>query len=644
MFSFLDAMICTMGALLVLLHAFARHGQIQIAQKTEARASQSDLKAQREDIEWRNEQLKKSRAQTEAQLAEERLKLSHVEDHERRLREKFRELKIAADEMKRLDTQTAHDREHTQSELEAIKDKVHKAQGAVDDARRNAQHKASAYSVVPYDGPNATQRRPIYIECRGDSVVLQPEGIELAPEDFAGYLGPGNPLASALRASREYLARQTAAGSKAGEPYPLLLVRPEGIEAYYAARTALDSWGSEFGYELVGSDWKLKFPEPDPRLAELTRQVVAEARERQREYAASAPQIARSRNRVTYHARSRGGFAPQGGSRGGRGGSAPGGWDSLGSNWSRRSGVGGSNDDLGGNSSEGSSGAGGALGSSDSAASTGLGQRGAGRMNPQAGAFENGAAGEAGSGPSGEAHGSARSSWGSSGTKGPSADQLGSQSTGADSAGSSSDRASGGNPRFGSSKVGSGGQDSNDGDSSSAGGGDSSGGQASLGSAGSPGGASSPQAGGSPPPSQSNTVSASKKIKSLAKTRGRDWGLPDAAPAAMAATRPIRIECHPDRLVIVPEASNEVPREIRLGANTQESMDELVSNVWQHMKSWGVAGKGLYWRPTLLMDVKPGAADRYADIKASLADSGMDVHERRPQPSAKNPAPKTMRK
>ena len=58
----------------------------------------------------------------------------------------------------------------------------------------------------------------------------------------------------------------------------MLLVRPEGITAYYAARAAMKSWGFDFGYELVGDDWKLAYPPPDPRLVELLRQVIASAR------------------------------------------------------------------------------------------------------------------------------------------------------------------------------------------------------------------------------------------------------------------------------------------------------------------------------------------------------------------------------
>ena len=84
-------------------------------------------------------------------------------------------------------------------------------------------------------------------------------------------MGPGNPLAAALRAAREYMLAQREFDPQAGEPYPMLLVRPEGIMAYYAAREAMKSWGCDFGYELIGDDWKLAYPSPDPRLADVFR-------------------------------------------------------------------------------------------------------------------------------------------------------------------------------------------------------------------------------------------------------------------------------------------------------------------------------------------------------------------------------------
>ena len=140
-----------------------------------------------------------------------------------------------------------------------------------------------------------------------------------------------------------------------------------------------------------------------------------------------------------------------------------------------------------------------------------------------------------------------------------------------------------------------------------------------------------------------NATAKSKKTEKLAKARGRDWGLPDGGSGAAAATRPILVECHNDRLVLLSEDRGHASKEVRLGQQAQDSMDEFVADVWQHMKGWGTAGKGLYWRPALLMEVEPGAADRYAEVKSLLADSGLDVQERRPktaqQPSSANPRP-----
>ena len=146
--------------------------------------------------------------------------------------------------------------------------KLADAQRHLAEAQQAARNRPRSYAVVPYEGPNQTRRRPVYLECRADDVVLQPEGIVFSEADFDGPPGPGNPLASALRAAREYLGQRvrregglrTAARDAAGEPYPLLLVRPSGIAAYYAARGAMKSWGSEFGYELIGDDWKLAVP------------------------------------------------------------------------------------------------------------------------------------------------------------------------------------------------------------------------------------------------------------------------------------------------------------------------------------------------------------------------------------------------
>ena len=87
------------------------------------------------------------------------------------------------------------------------------------------------------------------------------------------------------------LVERLADARESGEPYPLLLIRPDGIGAYYVARAALTSWGSEFGYEFVDQDWKLEYPPGDPELLALTKAAAEDARQRQRLMARAAPMI-----------------------------------------------------------------------------------------------------------------------------------------------------------------------------------------------------------------------------------------------------------------------------------------------------------------------------------------------------------------
>ena len=43
-------------------------------------------------------------------------------------------------------------------------------------AKSKLAKRPTSYAIVPYDGPNGTHRRPIYIECTAQGVILQPEG------------------------------------------------------------------------------------------------------------------------------------------------------------------------------------------------------------------------------------------------------------------------------------------------------------------------------------------------------------------------------------------------------------------------------------------------------------------------------------
>ena len=114
----------------------------------------------------------------------------------------------------------------------------------------------------------------------------------------------------------------------------------------------------------------------------------------------------------------------------------------------------------------------------------------------------------------------------------------------------------------------------------------------------------------------------------LADKRGQDWALRDATKNAVGITRPIRVDCYPDRLVIVPDSRTESELVVPLDPSSTRSVNRFVSNVWEHMDTWGIAGRNMYWRPVLEFRVAPGGEDRYADFSRLLEGSGFIVKKK----------------
>jgi hypothetical protein len=111
----------------------------------------------------------------------------------------------------------------------------------------------------------------------------------------------------------------------------------------------------------------------------------------------------------------------------------------------------------------------------------------------------------------------------------------------------------------------------------------------------------------------------------VADKKGRDWALPNASQRATPITRPVRIECHPDRLVLPSAAGAAGGRTVWLGDSTAKSVDELVTAVWDVIDGWGIAGRDMYWSPVLEMRVAPAAESRFADLEVLLSGSGFSL-------------------
>ncbi|TPW01039.1 MAG: hypothetical protein FD124_3813, partial [Alphaproteobacteria bacterium] len=249
-------------------------------------ADAQQRRQQIEDAQWRAQTLEPQRRQQTEDLGRGRLELAHLEDHIRRLQDQAKQL---GDQLKLATTEQSDDeRDKMAADLARLTKKIDAARQKLADAQLAANKKNKSFTIIPYEGRQGTRRRPIYIECAEEGIILHPENIVFQPSDFNGPLGPGNPLDAALRTVREYLVRY-GDPAQTGEPYPLLIVRPNGAVAYAMARAAMKSWDDEFGYELIDGEMNLQFPAADPQLEQLLMRTLKDARHRQTVLAAAMP-------------------------------------------------------------------------------------------------------------------------------------------------------------------------------------------------------------------------------------------------------------------------------------------------------------------------------------------------------------------
>jgi hypothetical protein len=97
-------------------------------------------------------------------------------------------------------------------------------------------------------------------------------------------------------------------------------------------------------------------------------------------------------------------------------------------------------------------------------------------------------------------------------------------------------------------------------------------------------------------------------------------------------TRPIPVNCYPDRVEIPPEEGLAGGKVIALGPQTEDTVDAFISAVWERIESWGIAGRGMYWQPMLNVRVAPGAEGRFADLEILLDRSGLEVARKTERP------------
>ncbi|NOY41741.1 MAG: hypothetical protein GXP26_07895 [Planctomycetes bacterium] len=618
LFPFLAVLLCTMGALLVLLVVLAKQAaeravsnaiaqsetieQPKTSVPTSEDAEEATALAQELDgVLKYQQQLKTLHTKSEERLRQEQSRLSHLEEHTRRIEHELARLSIAAQQLDATEKSQTVDQEQAESELKHLQSLITENEERLDQLREQSKGSHS-YTIVPYKGPNGTYRKPIYIECRKDGVVIHPEGFHFSESDFAAPSWPGNPLAAVLRASREYL---NAKAAKAGEPeppdpYPLLLVRPDGIAAYSAARAAITSWDSDYGYEFIAGDWKLDFPElPDPMLAQVQAHAALNARANLARLARAAP----SRFRAMGVGGSRSHTA--GGTSGSHGYGSGGQSETPGNILS---------DSADGGTSDGNSlAAGGAEARYGASGSEGEGNTGLQGPDAQYGAMPGGLPGSEANGSQTASSGSeASAEGGSNGTPG------GEQVAGGQGAQGTSNSGSQQNSGTAGGSVAQSGSPSQSGP----------GGQAGSG-ASSASGSSGASASGSQ--ASSATMSFSKnKTSSIAESQGRNWAIKQGKRGAVPIRRPIEVVVRKNQIAILPSRHTSQGAEatgttVSLNQTIDQISTEFVTALKSRIEEWGLAGNGLYWRPVLELKIGPDAKHTAYEITHLLKDSGVEV-------------------
>jgi hypothetical protein len=100
----------------------------------------------------------------------------------------------------------------------------------------------------------------------------------------------------------------------------------------------------------------------------------------------------------------------------------------------------------------------------------------------------------------------------------------------------------------------------------------------------------------------------------------------------MPLVRPIVIECHDEYLELQPDPNgSQGLAVVPWHGDSVDVMDDLVTSVSKRVESWGTPGADNFWKPKLQLDVAPGGEARYAELKALLADSGLEVSRRAPR-------------
>ena len=198
LFPFLAVLLCTMGALVVLLVVLSETSRRKARSSNLAAA---EAEANITEAQWRLGVIADARTAASEALIDVNRQLAYFEEQVRQaeralvdLETRIKNQLVLHEEKRERQTEiAAQQRLRLQAELDELQQQRDDLLAELEQLEAEPVERPKAYAVTPYLGRYATFRRPIFIECRSDGVVLQPEGVLFKESDFAGSLGALQP-------------------------------------------------------------------------------------------------------------------------------------------------------------------------------------------------------------------------------------------------------------------------------------------------------------------------------------------------------------------------------------------------------------------------------------------------------------------
>ena len=284
-FPFLAVLLCTMGSLILLLlvmdkkakkaalekayeNAWNQSKALQAKADADEKNTEADKKAWiKLKSEQHNDLLKKESAleheitllKNELSLIEKGNQRSNINISSEDLTEK--ELALSSEKSKLYSLVKKLESEKTTAdknlkETKDLTEKIVSMELILKELKASIDKSKFAYSIVPYFGKNGLNRKPLYIECNENGILLFPDKTLIPSNDESDNLK--TELLNRTSQLREFLLQTL--GPKDSTPYLMILVRPGGITNYWKLQSVIKPMDIDFGYELVDKIWVLDIP------------------------------------------------------------------------------------------------------------------------------------------------------------------------------------------------------------------------------------------------------------------------------------------------------------------------------------------------------------------------------------------------